>query len=86
MEKNLDENERSEIRESKELMELLKKSAGEELTEEEQRKIRAELLDILKLLPTFVIIALPGSFLTLPLLLKILPKSTLPSSFEESNI
>lgn len=76
----------TEIRESKDLMDLLTKSANEELTEEEQRKVRAQLLDILKLLPTFVIIALPGSFLTLPLLLKILPKSTLPSAFREPNI
>lgn len=76
----------SEIRESKELMDLLTKSTKEELTEEEQRKVRAQLLDILKLLPTFVIIALPGSFLTLPLLLKILPTSALPSAFNEPNI
>ena len=75
----------TEIKESKELMDLLQKSAKEELSEEEQRKVRAQLLDILKLLPTFVIIALPGSFLTLPLLLKILPKSTLPSAFQEPN-
>jgi hypothetical protein len=34
------------------------------------------------MLPTFVIIALPGSFLTLPLLLKILPKDTLPTEFQ----
>ena len=75
----------TEIKESKELMDLLKKSTTEELTEEEQRKVRAQLLDILKFHPTLVIIALPGSFLTLPLLLKILPKNTLPSSFQESN-
>lgn len=75
-----------EIKESKELMQLLEKSVKEELTEEEQRKVRTQLLDILKVLPTFVIIALPGSFLTLPLLLKILPKSALPSAFQEPNI
>ncbi|MEN8250351.1 MAG: LETM1 domain-containing protein, partial [Bacteroidota bacterium] len=72
-----------EIRESKELMDLLVKSTKAELTEEEQIKVRAQLIDILKLLPTFVIIALPGSFLTLPLLLKILPKSALPTAFQE---
>lgn len=73
----------AEINESKELMDLLSKSAKEELTEEEKIKVRAQLIDILKLLPTFVIIALPGGFLTLPLLLKILPKNTLPSAFRE---
>ena len=76
----------TEIRESKELMDLLVKSSKEDLTEEEQIIVRNQLLDILKMLPTFVIIALPGSFLTLPLLLKILPKSALPSAFNESNI
>jgi len=76
----------NEIKESQELMDLLIKSGKEELTEEEQIKVRAQLLDILRLLPTFVIIALPGSFLTLPLLLKILPKSTLPSSFQDPKI
>ena len=72
-----------EIRESKELMELLVKSTKTDLTDDEQIKVRTQLIDILKLLPTFVIIALPGSFLTLPLLLKILPKSALPTSFNE---
>lgn len=73
----------TEIKESKELMELLKKSTKEELTPEEQILVRNQLIDILKILPTFVIIALPGSFLTLPLLMKILPDSALPSAFRK---
>jgi hypothetical protein len=73
----------TEINESKELTELLTKSVNIDLTEEEQIKVRTQLIDILKMLPTFVIIALPGSFLTLPLLLKILPKDTLPSAFQD---
>jgi hypothetical protein len=73
----------TEIKESKELTELLIKSANTDLSEEEQIKVRTQLIDILKMLPTFVIIALPGSFLTLPLLLKILPKDTLPSAFQD---
>ena len=84
MSKVMDKNKKrigTEIKESKELMDLLVKSTQTDLSEEEQIKVRAQLIDILKMLPTFVIIALPGSFLTLPLLLKILPKSTLPSAF-----
>lgn len=73
----------TEIKESKELMSLLVKYSKEDLSEEEQIKVRTQLIDILKMLPTFVIIALPGSFLTLPLLLKILPKSALPTAFQE---
>ena len=72
-----------EIQESKELMALLTKSQKENLTKEEQIKVRKQLIDILKILPAFVIIALPGTFLTLPLLLKILPKNVFPSSFQE---
>ena len=72
----------TEIKESKELMTLLTKSAKESLTSEEQIIVRNQLIDILKILPTFVIIALPGSFLTLPLLMKILPESALPSAFQ----
>ncbi len=68
-----------EIKDSKELMRLLTKANETDLNEEEQIKVRTELIDILKTLPTFVIIALPGSFLTLPLLLKLLPKGTLPT-------
>lgn len=73
----------TEIRDSKELIDLLIKSTKTELNEEEQIKVRTQLIDILKMLPTFVIIALPGSFLTLPLLLKILPKDTLPTEFQD---
>lgn len=74
---------KQEISESKELVQLLAKSKKTELTDEEKEKVRTQLLDILKTLPVFVIIALPGSVLTLPILLKILPKSVLPSSFQE---
>ncbi len=73
----------TEIKESKELMRLLTKSIKKDLTEEEQIIVRNQLIDILKILPTFVIIALPGSFLTLPLLMKILPESALPSAFRK---
>ncbi len=72
----------AEIKESKELMQLLSKSTEEELTVEEQIMVRNQLIDILKILPTFVIIALPGSFLTLPLLMKIIPESALPDGLK----
>ncbi|VAW28781.1 hypothetical protein MNBD_BACTEROID06-305 [hydrothermal vent metagenome] len=73
----------TEIKESKELMALLAKSTKQDLTEEEQIVVRNQLIDILKILPTFVIIALPGSFLTLPLLMKVIPESALPSAFQK---
>ncbi len=72
-----------EIHESRELMALLNKSITRELNEEEKEKVRQQLIDILKALPLFAIIALPGRTLTLPVLFKILPKSVLPSAFHE---
>jgi len=73
----------TEIRESKELMALLSNSMSRDLTDKEKDIVKTQLVDILKMLPTFVIIALPGTFLTLPILLKVLPKSAFPSAFQE---
>ena len=57
------------------MMHLLAKARGNDLTPEEKEKIRVELIDVLRAIPTFVIISLPQKFLTLPILLKILPKN-----------
>jgi hypothetical protein len=57
------------------IAELLAKARSTELSAEEKEDVRLELIDILKTIPTFVIISLPQRFLTLPILLKILPKN-----------
>tara|TARA_R100000027_G_scaffold65999_1_gene61201 strand:- start:591 stop:788 length:198 start_codon:yes stop_codon:yes gene_type:complete len=62
---------------------LFEKSKTQPLNAEEKEIMRVQLIDILKSIPAFVIIALPGSFLTLPLLLKVLPKSAFPSGFQD---
>lgn len=72
-----------EMNESKELMELLYKMTRETLSEQEKSKVKTQLLDIIKTLPTFVIVALPGTFITLPLLLNVLPKKAFPSAFSD---
>jgi DnaJ-domain-containing protein 1 len=64
-----------EIQDSDEVMEILKKARTGELSAEEEEKIRQKLIMILKTVPTFVIISLPQKFLTLPMLMKILPKN-----------
>jgi hypothetical protein len=64
-----------ELQQSEDIMSLLKKARSNELTLEEKEKMRKELIHILKTVPTFVIISLPQKFLTLPILLKILPKN-----------
>jgi hypothetical protein len=57
------------------MMHLLAKARGNDLTPEEKENVRVELIDVLRSIPTFVIISLPQKFLTLPILLKILPKN-----------
>lgn len=64
-----------EVQESKELMELLRKARAHELSEEEKLQMQILLIAALKSIPTFVIISLPQRFLTLPILMKILPNN-----------
>jgi tellurite resistance protein len=64
-----------EIQSSKIVSELLAKARTQELTPEEAEQVRQSLIQMLKIVPTFVIISLPQRFLTLPMLMKILPKS-----------
>ena len=71
-----------EMNESKELYQLLLKSQSQPLSKEEKEKVRVQLLDILKTIPPIVIIALPGTFITLPVMLSVMPKNMLPSSFQ----
>jgi hypothetical protein len=70
-----------EIQDSGEVLTLLKKARTEELTPEESERIRHELIVMLKTIPTFVIISLPQRFLTLPMLMKILPKNLFTEEF-----
>lgn len=64
-----------EVNESKLLMTLLTKAKSQELSDQEKLQMREMLIAILKSIPTFVIISLPQRFLTLPMLLKILPQN-----------
>ncbi len=54
-------------------MSLLKKAKADELSESEKTRMHRLLIAALKTIPTFVIVSLPQRFLTLPMLLKILP-------------
>jgi hypothetical protein len=64
-----------ELHEHPQVVQLLKKSRSNELSAEEKEIMRKSLIEFLKTIPTFVIISLPRKFLTLPVLLKILPKN-----------
>lgn len=72
-----------EILESKELMVLLAYSARRDLSEKEKKKVRKQLLDICKSIPSLAIFLLPGGSLLLPIFIKFIP-TLLPSSFNEN--
>lgn len=64
-----------EAQDSNDLMILLQKAKANELNDEEKKRLQNLLISVLKTIPTFVIISLPQKFLTLPILMKILPKN-----------
>jgi hypothetical protein len=72
-----------EIKESGELMQLLAKSTKKELTKEEKKKVKKQLLDICKTIPSLTIFLLPGGSLLLPILIKFIPQ-LMPSTFNEN--
>lgn len=63
-----------EITESEDILALIRKARTNELNPEERERVRGGLIMVLNTIPTFTIISLPQQFLTLPLLMKILPR------------
>ncbi|GAA5041770.1 hypothetical protein GCM10011506_43680 [Marivirga lumbricoides] len=72
----------NEVKQGKHLNALLEKSKKEILTSEEKDLVRIKLIEVLKTIPAFRYIAIPSNFLTLPILLEILPKDVLPITFQ----
>ncbi|POS02051.1 LETM1-like protein [Flavobacterium croceum DSM 17960] len=72
-----------ELLESKELLQLLAKSTTKELDAKEKKKVKKQLLDICKTIPSLTIFLLPGGGFLLPLLVKYIPQ-LLPSAFNEN--
>ena len=72
-----------EIIESKELMQLLLQSTKRDLDATEKKKVKKQLLDICKSIPSLTIFLLPGGSLLLPLFIKFIPQ-LLPSAFNEN--
>lgn len=73
----------TELSQSKELMQLLAKSTTKELSAEEKKKVKTQLLDICKSIPSLTIFLVPGGSLLLPILIKFIPQ-LLPSAFNEN--
>ncbi len=72
-----------EISESRELMVLLAHSTTRDLDKSEKKKIKKQLLDICKSIPSLTIFLIPGGSLLLPILIKFIPQ-LLPSAFNEN--
>jgi hypothetical protein len=75
----------TELKQSKELIYLIKKSTSQELSKEEKELVKSQFLDIVKSMPSLAIFMLPGGALLLPLVLKIIP-DLIPSAFRENEI
>ena len=72
-----------EIDQSKELEILLTQSTIRDLSKEEKKVVRHQLLDICKTVPSLAIFLLPGGGILMPLLVKFIPQ-LLPSAFNEN--
>ncbi|MFI2744129.1 LETM1-related biofilm-associated protein [Zhouia sp. PK063] len=75
----------TELSQSKELIVLLSQSTVRDLNEEEKEKVKTQLLDICKAVPSLAIFMLPGGGVLLPLFIKLIPKM-LPSAFDDNRI
>ncbi len=74
-----------ELSESKDLVVLLTKSTTRDLTDEEQKRMQTQLLDLIKSVPSLAIFMLPGGAILLPLFVKFIPK-LLPTAFDDNRI
>jgi len=73
----------TEISESAQLVKLLTQSTVRDLSKEERKAVKNQLLDICKSIPSLAIFLLPGGGILLPILIKLIPKM-LPSAFNEN--
>jgi len=69
-----------EVRSWNELTALLSRARSTELDAKEKEALRVMLVDLLRRVPSFVIVSLPQQFLTLPMLMQILPKNFIAES------
>lgn len=72
-----------ELSQSGELMVLLAHSTHRDLDDKEKKKVKKQLLDICKTIPSLTIFLLPGGSLLLPIMIKFIPK-LLPTAFNEN--
>jgi hypothetical protein len=72
-----------ELSNNKELVLLLTHSTHRQLKDKEKKKVKKQLLEVCKTIPSLTIFLLPGGTLLLPILIKFIPQM-LPSAFNEN--
>lgn len=75
----------TELKQSKDLVALIRKSTSTELTKEEKELVKTQFKDIVRSMPSLAIFMLPGGAVLLPLVLKIIP-DLVPSAFRDNAI
>jgi hypothetical protein len=75
----------TELKQSKELVSLIRKSTTTELSKEEKELVKTQFKDIVKSMPSLAIFMLPGGTVLLPILVKIVP-DILPSAFRDNEV
>jgi hypothetical protein len=63
-----------EARHNKTMLELLKRANADDWKMEEKLQLRDQLIELLKTIPSFSMVTLPQNFLTLPVMMRILPR------------
>ncbi len=76
---------KNELRESKELVVLIRKSSTQELSSEEKELVKTQFKDLAKSIPALTVFMLPGGAVLLPLLLKLIP-DMIPSAFQSNKV
>jgi hypothetical protein len=75
----------AELKQSKELVALIRKSTTSDLTPEEKETVKEQFKDLVKTMPSLAIFLLPGGAVLLPLVLKIIP-DLVPSAFRDNKL
>lgn len=74
-----------ELKQSKELVFLIRKSTTSELSKEEKELVKEQFKDLVKSMPSLAIFMLPGGAFLLPLVLKVIP-DLVPSAFRDNEV
>ena len=75
----------TELKQSKELVQLIAKSTSSELSKEEKKKVKAQFKDLAKSVPALGLFLLPGGSVIMPIILKLIP-DLVPSAFRSNQI